>query len=1635
MAPSAFLALDFCTSVDMLRNMASPALTIDGRYQLDRKPIGQGGMGMVFRAYDIITKRHVALKTMRGSLSPAGLELFSKEWTVLAQLSHPNIVDVLDTGEFEQDGSSRPFFVMPFLPGKTLEQLIKNANPRLTVDRVVGIVSQTCRGLQAAHERGLIHRDLKPSNIFVLDDDSVKIIDFGIVHLAGADSIMGLKGTLPYMAPEQIDLKGVSAASDIFSLAVVCYEALTGRKPFDRKTEFETADAIRRYTPPPICDLNPLVSQMVSRVIHKAMAKEPWHRFSTAREYADSLQKALNGESLDRFDRAKIQPRIARVKKAFGEGDHQFASEILTELEAEGNIDPEMSLLRIQIDHAVRQKSIRQLLDSARTRLEEDEFPLALQKIQEVLDIDPDNPDAVGLRSEIEKLRSHYQTDNWFRLVDQHIHNQSFGQAKQGLQEVLKLNPDDKRARDLLVEVEHKEQELGHLRGEKEKLYQSALYCYNRGEISSALTKLERVLDLTRQSPDSAIPERDAQYQSLYNQIRTERETAKNAYAEGRRHLADRNFAKALEICNEFLNRSPGDPMFQALKLEGEEQLRQDQSAFIADVSRRVDAEPDLDRRVNLLKEAADRFPEEPHLQQSLRLVRERRDLVNAIVGKARQYEERGQFNEALSQFDILRNIYSQYPGLEFETEQLKRRRDDQLRQEAKARWVEQIDRQIASGDYARAGELAGTALGEFPDDRELAGLERLAEVNLKRSNEAEDWLQRGQKLCFDRDFGEGLEAASLDNRNAVIRAALLNALVEQARSVLGQDWRAAEPLIEQALSINGGNPSARNLQSLVLDYKRQEIVNDCVSQAREMQAAGDLSGALAKVEEVLTGFPNEIRLVQLSKTLRNLGAVSQPAAGAPMPPPPGEESTPPSSRNSAPTETLARPQARPSGDYTFLEPDKTGVPAPPSAPPPQNVRHAAGGWGDFGAHFKNLTGITSGGLKRFWALLRSLAEPKGRWQLQWVVIGAASLILLLAFAVSLSHRSVKAPLPLRSEFLIDVECNVTTAKYLVDGTPAVSLPMRLLAGEHKLEASSPGYKSFVRAFSIPAGAPKSQLIPIRLEPELMRVRLSSDLKSGQIKLDEQPPVDLQDGGFGYDGIALSTEHRVSLLQSGKEALTFSFRAEPGGIVTLASPVSAKNVSAVVIASLASRARVYATDSSLKGALKDQTAQPIAAEGLELNNLADNTEFILDDGKSPRPLPIEVSNAPTLTVWLASDPNLGTLELQVNVPDAELMINGRKRRAPRPGKNYYTIEPGLLSIRLSKEGYEPQDQNVDLKKGKLALVPAFELKAVTRQASLVIEGASPGTQVLVDGAPAGVVGANGSYRRDDMTPASHAIVLRKPDYEDKELQRTFTAGQIIHLSGAEGQLTQLGIIDFRLSPQNTTVMYRRMDEPSFRPADNGKKISVKAGRYLVTANPGAKGNREEQIAVEPGKTTPVEWTIAAPEEPKGPASASRTAAPKQPTASRDYFQDPESWTQSGNWWVHKGGSPSWLRNNQGTYLIEFSKQTARFTRKAKRVEWIVDQNGSGNHIDYSFDFTSLERRATGDGKAGKEVKQAVDGASGDRYTLQIEIGPERIVIRDAQGKELDQYERPNRGQPLGRFGFKGDVALVVRRAE
>src|SRR5258708_3337713 len=494
-------------------------MSAKGRYEI-REVLGQGGMGIVSRAFEPVMRREVAVKTIRDSQDKAVLELFKRECAVLASMTHPNIVEIFDIGETEEGGARRPYFVMPLLKGETLQKLIETSSPRLTVERSVQIIGQACRGLQAAHEQGLVHRDLKPSNVFVLSDDSVKIIDFGVAYLVNQHSATGMKGTLPYMAPEQFGMKQPTSLADEFSLAVVCYEMLARRRPFIEAGEQDLAQAIMNQMPVPVSEFNPLVSPAISQVIHKALAKEPFYRFSNVREFSECLQKALRGEPIDKFDPARIAPRLQRARKAFDSGDLDDASEILSELESANYLVPEIRDIRRQINEAQRSKTIKQLLETAHRRFDESEYVRALQKVQEVLDLDANNADAFTLKGAIETRYSATQIEEWFRLACQHLGNHPYAHARPALQKVLELRPKEPRGQILLAEVERREQEYVRLRTEKQQVYESALDACKRGDLNSALNQLDRLLDLDHRAPNTTSPEQAAAYPKLYQEFR-----------------------------------------------------------------------------------------------------------------------------------------------------------------------------------------------------------------------------------------------------------------------------------------------------------------------------------------------------------------------------------------------------------------------------------------------------------------------------------------------------------------------------------------------------------------------------------------------------------------------------------------------------------------------------------------------------------------------------------------------------------------------------------------------------------------------------------------------------------------------------------------------------------------------------------------------------------------------------------------------------------------------------------------------------------------------------------------------------------------------------------------------------------
>lgn len=282
---------------------------LNGQFKILQK-IGTGGMGSVYRAAQPDMKREVAIKILHPKLIGRKdlTSRFRREARAMSQLSHPNTVRVFMYGELE-DGSL--YIVMEMLEGKNLNQIVRRGGP-LPVERAIPILVQVCGALQEAHEMGIVHRDLKPENIFLCNQgglvDYPKVLDFGLAKVTEQQMQPGsviltqegmVFGTPEFMSPEQAQGRTLDARSDIYSLAVILYEVLTGKLPFDAKTPMEY---IQKHVTTPIIPLNERVeglkfSEELGKVLTKALEKKPEARYQSAVELAQALRPFATAEA------------------------------------------------------------------------------------------------------------------------------------------------------------------------------------------------------------------------------------------------------------------------------------------------------------------------------------------------------------------------------------------------------------------------------------------------------------------------------------------------------------------------------------------------------------------------------------------------------------------------------------------------------------------------------------------------------------------------------------------------------------------------------------------------------------------------------------------------------------------------------------------------------------------------------------------------------------------------------------------------------------------------------------------------------------------------------------------------------------------------------------------------------------------------------------------------------------------------------------------------------------------------------------------------------------------------------------------------------------------------------------------
>ena len=277
------------------------------RYRIEEK-IGEGGMGVVYRARDLDLDRHVAVKVLSADLADEERRRrFQQEAQTASSLNHPHILTVFEAGTFE----GRQYLITEFIDGWTLREWIRRARP--SCRQILELVTAVAEALACAHAAGIVHRDVKPENILVSRQGYAKLVDFGLAKLIEArvdtadtrtvDVVHTregtLVGTIPYLAPEQLVGTGGDARSDIYAFGVTLYEALAGQRPFGGASDVELFKAILHAPPPPLSNLRADLPHEVRFIVEKAIEKEPSDRYQSARELVIDLKKAQRARSSD----------------------------------------------------------------------------------------------------------------------------------------------------------------------------------------------------------------------------------------------------------------------------------------------------------------------------------------------------------------------------------------------------------------------------------------------------------------------------------------------------------------------------------------------------------------------------------------------------------------------------------------------------------------------------------------------------------------------------------------------------------------------------------------------------------------------------------------------------------------------------------------------------------------------------------------------------------------------------------------------------------------------------------------------------------------------------------------------------------------------------------------------------------------------------------------------------------------------------------------------------------------------------------------------------------------------------------------------------------------------------------------
>ena len=703
---------------------------------------------------------------------------------------------------------------------------------------------------------------------------------------------------------------------------------------------------------------------------------------------------------------------------------------------------------------------------------------------------------------------------------------------------------------------------------------------------------------------------------------------------------------------------------------------------------------------------------------------------------------------------------------------------------------MEQVDTCLHSSEYARALDLLQGAAAEFPNDAELAELEKLAHDGVKRKTEAHRLMTEGQELCAQQKSAEGIkllrDAYEMDENNSLARAVLANSLVETAHAIVESDWREAEKMAREALDLNPGHPMAKTIRTLILDQKKETFVEECVSQARKQQTASDLAGALSRIEEGLSVYPREPRLIQIQETVqRDLTAQRRQARRRDLEELRQMESEIDAAADAESKHALGKRVQAVTDKYPddgellsvangllhrlgLLEEDRkiaTQSPESESATLTYNAPRAS-------------SPRASTPELSLTATSNASAPPDASFEPAEPVPPGALLPPLAPIAPSAAKPPASAPKakPLSSSLKQPAGQPQRYTTIILASAAVIVLAGVVFLFVRKRNARPVAQPQEVAApaVSAPAEPPPAPALPV--------VRLSSDTGKGRVTFDDQPPAEFQDGQWSLDKIPMG-EHKLKFEGPQGEA-SFTFSANAGVVPIVAGPIVAKGVAAVVVSGMTDHLHVYSSGTSVKVSLDSQTPLDVPQDGLDLTSVsAGPHQLAVTRGSDVYKLDIDAGATPTLNTFLESGQDLGTLIVITGQDKARIFLNGKVQlqSTERGQLRIPNLELKEYVVRVSKSGFQDlPEQKIRIHKGEQAKV-IFNLQPMVVSSSLTIQGGVPGATVLIDQTPVGTVRSDGTLTVATVNAGDHTVELRKDRFKTRQIKKHFAVGQAVSL--------------------------------------------------------------------------------------------------------------------------------------------------------------------------------------------------------------------------------------------------------------